>query len=504
MNIAGLLERTARVAPERPALFRGESLIAHYDRLRDDVARRAAWLLAQGLSPGDRVAICLNNCERYIEFLYATIWAGLTVVPINAKLHAREIDYIAGHADAGLLIVDSVTREGLSVPSVMLSDLAELSVDAAQAPLHDCQPDDLAWLFYTSGTTGRPKGVMLSHRNLTAMTLCYGAEVEQPDGQDAWVYAAPISHGAGLYTFAYTSVGARHVVPASGGFDAAELCDLAGSLASISVFAAPTMVRRLVDHVASSDRNVDGFKSIVYGGGPMYLADIERARRVMGPRFVQIYGQGETPMTITYLPRAVIEDDTHPRWKERLASVGIRQAVVDVHVVDPEGKQLPIGTTGEVVVRGDTVMQGYWRDEAASVAALRDGWLHTGDLGAFDAEGFLTLKDRSKDLIISGGSNIYPREVEEVLLLHDSVTEVAVVGVADAEWGESVVAFVVTPNRDVPVSEFDDLCLAHIARFKRPKRYLRVDELPKNSYGKVLKTALRRQLEGSDGRRERE
>jgi long-chain acyl-CoA synthetase len=222
----------------------------------------------------------------------------------------------------------------------------------------------------------------------------------------------------------------------------------------------------------------------------MYRADIERALRVVGPHFAQIYGQGESPMTITVLPRDVINDTAHPRHRERLASVGYAQPMLEVSIRDAAGSALASGSIGEVCVRGDTVMQGYWQQPEATSAAIRDGWLYTGDVGQLDGDGFLTLLDRSKDLIISGGSNIYPREVEEVLLQHPAVQEASVIGRHDDEWGEVVVAYVVVRS-PVSAAELDTHCLEQIARFKRPKHYRFVDALPKNNYGKVLKTALR-------------
>jgi acyl-CoA synthetase (AMP-forming)/AMP-acid ligase II len=224
----------------------------------------------------------------------------------------------------------------------------------------------------------------------------------------------------------------------------------------------------------------------------MYLADIEEAVAVMGPRFVQIYGQGESPMTITALAREWVADRSHPRWRERLGSVGLAQSCVTVRVGDENGEPLAPGATGEILVRGAPVMLGYWRNPEASRRTLRDGWLWTGDVGSLDADGFLSLKDRSKDVIISGGSNIYPREVEEVLLLHPALQEVSVVGRPSPEWGEEAVAFVVPkPGAALDPAELDRLCLEHIARFKRPKSYFIESELPKNNYGKVLKTELR-------------
>jgi long-chain acyl-CoA synthetase len=258
----------------------------------------------------------------------------------------------------------------------------------------------------------------------------------------------------------------------------------------IAMFAAPTMLKRLVDH--PSDADTANLKTIVYGGGPMYVADAKAALSRFGGKLVQIYGQGESPMTITHVSRAVHLDRDHPRWEERLGSVGVAQSAVQVRVADAEDRTLPAGEAGEVLVRGDAVMAGYWRNPDATAQALAGGWLHTGDVGAMDEDGFLTLKDRSKDMIISGGSNIYPREVEEVLLGHPDIAEVSVIGRADPDWGESVVAYVVPrAGATVDPAALDRLCLERIARFKRPKAYETISELPKNNYGKVLKTALR-------------
>jgi acyl-CoA synthetase (AMP-forming)/AMP-acid ligase II len=222
-----------------------------------------------------------------------------------------------------------------------------------------------------------------------------------------------------------------------------------------------------------------------------------QSMKVLGPRLAQIYGQGESPMTITALSKSLHANPLRPRWREIMSSVGVPRTDVDVRVVDAEDRELPVGEIGEVVCRGDVVMAGYWQNPQATRDTLRGGWLHTGDMGCFDAEGFLTLKDRSKDLIISGGANIYPREVEEVLLRHPAVLEVSVIGRQHAEWGEEVVACVVThQGRTVTETELDSLCLSAIARFKRPRAYVFLDTLPKNNYGKVLKTELRKRYDG--------
>jgi long-chain acyl-CoA synthetase len=498
MNLAHSLQRIALADPRRPALYEGNRLVHDYRGLADRTARLACAFLAAGLQPGDRIALFMRNHPAYLEVLYGAWWAGLAVVPMNAKLHLREAQWILDHAQARWAFVTADVGKCLQAPDRIVDLLGpdyEALFALPPAPLAARAAEDLAWLFYTSGTTGKPKGVMLSHRNLMTMGLTYFVDVDAIDRRDAIVYAAPMSHGAGIYAIPHVMAGARHVVPASGGFDPAEIFEMAGTVGRLSMFAAPTIVKRLVDYAEDSGADCTGFKTIVYGGAPMYAADIERAIRVMGPRFVQIYGQGESPMVITALSRAQIVDTAHPRHAQRLASVGVAQTPVEVRVATAGGEPLPTGEVGEVLVRGDTVMAGYWRDPAATSAALREGWLFTGDMGSLDQDGFLTLKDRSKDVIISGGSNIYPREVEEVLLLAPGVAEVAVVGAFDREWGEVVVAFVVArPGQTVDPAQLDAVCLEHIARFKRPKHYRIVESLPKNNYGKVLKTVLREQL----------
>ncbi len=507
MNLAHWLARSARRDGPQPAVLLGETVLHDYASLARRAASLGDALLRRfGLARGDRVALFMSNHPAVLEAMFGCWWAGLAVVPVNAKLHPLELHYIVEHSEASLLLVTRDVGDALgALPSMPPSLKDTIAVDApawerlvesgTPGDVAERAPDDLAWLFYTSGTTGRPKGVAITQRNLQVMTLGYFTDVDTAAAGDAWLYAAPMSHGAGLYGLPHVVAGARHVVPESRGFDAAEILQLARRLRDVSMFAAPTMVRRLVEQAAVEGADGDGLKTVVYGGGPMYVEDIQRALQVMGPRFVQIYGQGESPMTITALARAQIADRTHPRWLERLGSVGVAQACVELRVADADGRPLPAGETGEVLVRGDCVMAGYWRDPEASARTVRDGWLYTGDVGSLDADGFLTLRDRSKDVIISGGSNIYPREVEEVLLRHPSVAEVSVVGRRDAEWGEVVVAFVVPrAGATIDGAALDALCQASIARFKRPREYRVLDALPKNHYGKVLKTELRRLL----------
>ncbi|MEY8830489.1 AMP-binding protein [Sedimentitalea sp. XS_ASV28] len=499
MNLGNWLFRQAQAHPERPALFLGKAQVADYRGFHDRAARIAAWLATEGISPGDRVAILMKNCPDYLVVQYGIWYAGGVAVPINAKLHGREADFILNDSGAALVFATTELADSLRdarvtcrVVTVGAAEyLLALTTSPIAAPLARTA-DDLAWLFYTSGTTGQPKGVMITNRMLIAMSLAYPVDVDSVSAEDAAIYAAPMSHGAGIYNMIHVLHGARHVCPVSGGFETSEILDLARHFGRVHMFAAPTMVKRMTETARATGETGTGLRTIVYAGGPMYNADIIEAVAHFGSVFVQIYGQGECPMGITALSRHDVTDRTHVRWRERLASVGRAQSPVEVRIGDARGAPVPAGAHGEIMVSGDVVMPGYWQNPEASAKALIDGWLMTGDMGFMDADGYVTMQDRSKDVIITGGSNVYPREVEEVLLTHPDVREVSVVGQPHPEWGESVVAFVVGT---APFEELDRLCIDNIARFKRPKTYVTLDELPKNNYGKVLKTELRKRLE---------
>jgi long-chain acyl-CoA synthetase len=504
MNLAAHLQKTALSLGDRPAIVRGVSVVRTYGELADRASALAAALRKRlGLAIGDRVALVMTNDPAFLEVLYGAWWAGLAAVPINARLHAREIAYILENVGARVCFATPATAEtaaaaAAALPSrcdvidVASADYRGLFGDERAAPA-DVDPTAIAWLFYTSGTTGRPKGAMLSHRNLLVMILSYFADIDWLDHRDTVVHAAPMSHASGLYGLPFVARGGLHVIPDSGAFDPEELAVLFRAHANVTLFAAPTMLMRLTHAPAMQGQDFANLKTIHYGGGPMYVADLVKAIDLFGPRLFQIYGQGESPCTITGLSKLEHQNKSHPRYLERLGSAGVARTDVEVRVVDAEDRTLPPGEIGEVAVRGDVVMAGYWANPEASRRSLRGGWLHTGDIGVFDGAGFLTLKDRANDMIISGGSNIYPREVEEVLLRHSGVLEAAVIGKPHPEWGEEVVAFVVArPGAAVDGGDLDRLCLDHIARFKRPRRYAFVDSLPKNNYGKVLKTELRK------------
>ncbi|MFK7963096.1 MAG: AMP-binding protein [Burkholderiaceae bacterium] len=504
MNIAQLLHHSAAIFPDAPAISFGEDLVHRYSGLQHRVGALAAGLLAlPGVQSGDRIALAMKNSPEYLELMWAVWHAGLCLVPMNAKLHPKEFAFILKNCGVRVCFASSSLAQPLAVELqsdeasktlVIDADSADYAKLASFEPtaLQPSQPEAPAWLFYTSGTTGRPKGATISHRALLAMSLRYYADIDLVGRSDCMIHMAPLSHATGLYSLPHIAKGSHQIIPASQGFDPGELCTLLETHSNVAFFAAPTMMTRLVNTPGIKSANTDHIKTIVYGGAPMYLENLKSAMNTLGPCLMQLYGQGESPNTITCVTKEMHTDTEHPRYEERLASVGVARTGVEVRVVDDTGDSVPAGEIGEIICRSDVSMSGYWNNPQATETSLRDGWLHTGDLGAFDQDGFLTLKDRSKDVIISGGSNIYPREVEEVLLQHDDVLEVSVVGRAHADWGEEVIAFVAAkPGRQVTDDALNELCLRNIGRFKRPKQYIYIEELPKNSYGKILKTALR-------------
>ena len=510
MNIAALLEKAARSFSERPAVSVGSVCHLSYGQLATRVENLAGGLVNQlGLIKGDRVALAMTNGPEFIESLYAIWYAGLTAVPMNAKLHLREFEYIIKDSGARACIVNSDLEDSVNPLSesvetlehIISASTREYRQLACSEPvgLCDVEATSPAWLFYTSGTTGRPKGATLTHRNLLLMTLSYFADLEPLCYLDSFIHAAPLSHGSGLYGIPHVAKAANQVIPESKGFDPQEISKLIETYDNTGVFFAPTMIVRLLATDTVKESALTNLRTIIYGGGPMYTADLIKALEVFGYKLIQVYGQGESPMTITYLSKLAHAQTNSDRYLDILSSVGISRTDVEVRVVDDDDHMMPAQELGEIVVRGDVVMDGYWGNPEASARTLKGGWLHTGDIGVMDNQGYLTLKDRTKDVIISGGSNIYPREVEEVLLQHDAVLETSVVGRLHPDWGEEVIAFVSRrPGSEVGEEELDRLCLANIARFKRPKGYRFVDMIPKNNYGKILKTELRERLESEN------
>ena len=463
-----------------------------------------------GIRQGDNVATLMYNCPEMFESMYAGFKAGCGVVPINFRLHPKEYAFIIHHSEAKALIVspefnDEIIKIRGLIPLVksiitvseardqLLDYESLLAAESDQFEDADVDADDVAWIFYTSGTTGNSKGAMLTHRNLLGMTMNFYADMAPGFGSsDVALHAAPLSHGSGCYALPNIAKGAANVILESKTFDPETVLRTIQEHRVTNMFAAPTMIKRLTDNPAIDRFDLSSLKYLNYGGAPMLVEDMMNAMRKLGPCLVQLYGQAESPMTITYLPHADHLLDGDADQMKRLASAGIPRTDVEVKIVDTDGNELPPGETGEIVTRSDLVMKGYWRDPDATAEALRDGWLHTGDLGYLDEHGYLFLMDRSKDMIISGGENIYPREIEEAIVGHPAVREVAVIGVPDPQWGEAIKAVVsLVPGRTVTETELIDFCAEHIARYKKPRSVDFVDELPKNNYGKIVKRELR-------------
>ena len=446
----------------------------------------------------------MSNNPEYLAILFAIWGAGLVAVPANAKLHARELAYIVEDCGARLCLATADVAgplAGMLPTGARLVVLGEQEwrdlLSAEPADPVDRRPEDLAWIFYTSGTTGKPKGAMLSHRNLMAMAVGYLADIDFLSPEDCLFHLAAQSHATGLFGLSHIAKATHQILPPSGGFDPAEIADLLSLHRSATLFAPPTGLRRLVRDPGFAGADIGAIRTVLLGAAPVYAADLKAGYDLLGPRLWNGYGQGESPCTITAMPKALLAAAIEAGDERLMTSVGLARTGIEVAICDAEDRPLPPGAVGEVVVRGDTVMAGYWNLPEASAAALRSGWLHTGDLGALDERGFLTLLDRAKDLIISGGSNIYPREIEDVLLEDPEVAEAAVIGVPDPEWGESVMAVLVAASgAKVDVARLERLCLDRIARFKRPKYWRIVETLPKNSAGKVLKRELRQRVHG--------
>lgn len=508
-NLGALLAETARHHGDHAAVRFGSSTLT-YRQLDDRVDALAAGLLSLGVRRGDRVAVLAWNRPEVIEVMFAVFKLGLVLVPLNARYTAGEVAYHLTDPGVGVLVhgpeFESLASDAVGqAPSVrhvlaMGGNYEEVVADQLGAPdaTVDVDPGETCWLFYTSGTTGRPKGAMLTHANLLFVVLGWVADLTPLTPDSVVLHAAPLSHGAGFHALAAVAKGATQVIPASTTATAAETLDLLADAGITDTWMVPTQITRLVAELEERRREGRGvdlphLTSVVYGGAPFHVEDLVHAIEVLGPVLVQLYGQGETPMTATHL-RHGEHRLGDPTVEERLASAGHPRTGMEVRVVDADDRPVGDGEPGEVVVRGPAVMLGYWGRPEETEETLRGGWLHTGDLGTM-RHGYLYLLDRMKDLIISGGSNVYAREVEEVLIAHPSVLEVAVIGVPDRDWGERVVAAVVPATRDgVAADLLAQFAREQLASYKRPKEYVVMDSLPRSPYGKVLKRDLRAAL----------
>ena len=518
MNFGRTLTNTALRYPDRVAVVWGAKHTT-YQELNDRVNRLAASFADLGLVIGDRVALAMPNRPEYLEVFFSCFKGGFCVVPLDARFKRQEIAYHIRDCRAKAVVYSSELAEQIALAGeelesithlVAVGDGPKLDVHGAQShgyesllmesASRDCKersvevdPDHVCWLFYTSGTTGRPKGAMLTHGNLQFVTLAWLADLMQLNPEDVTLHAAPLSHGAGFHAIVSIARGCRQVLPEHVNFNPDAILELIESEQVTNTWLVPTQIKRLVFAPSLPQRHLSKLHSIVYGGAPFHVADLKNALQALGPILIQIYGQGETPMTITYLPKSEhMLALRNPDFEARLASAGYARTGVEVRIVDSDDKAVPPGELGEIVVRGPSVMKGYWERPEDSAHTLRGGWLHTGDIGRMDDRGYVYIVDRAKDLIITGGANVYAREVEEVLLCHSGVRAVAVIGIPDRDWGERVVAVVVPePSNPPTADELIRYCGARIASYKKPKQVEFLDELPVSNYGKVLKRELR-------------
>ena len=518
MDIGHLLTRAAQRFPDRPAWITQDEIITYHEA-EDRVNRLGNALLEMGVKRGDRVGILLPNCPEALETILAPMRAGMTVVPMNVRLHPREHQYLLGNSGATTLVYsqefqDHVAQIRETPGSVRYficvgdssgGDIAYESLLYSASREHPniyIEQNDVAWIFYTSGTTGQPKGAMLTHRNLLTMVESFLTDINPAQPEDVLLHAAPITHGSGLMVFHHLARGAASAFPSTQSFDPPRIFEAIQKHRVTTMFMAPTMINMMLASPERHRYDISSLHTVVYGGGPMYTEHILEALRAFGCIFVQIFGQGESPMTITTLPKEEHQVENDPIGLQRLASAGREITGVRIRILDDQDQEVPTGDMGEIVVRSDVVMKGYWNSPEATAETLRGGWLHTGDLGYVDSGGYLFITDRKKDMIISGGANIYPREVEEVIAQHPSVSEVAVIGVPDALWGESVKALVVA-REDARTDEegIIEYCRERLASYKKPKSVEFLSSLPKNAYGKVLKRDLREQYWIGEGRR---
>jgi acyl-CoA synthetase (AMP-forming)/AMP-acid ligase II len=497
-SLASVLAHHADRFGERPCLLWGDETIT-YAELDRRSAATAAGLARLGVSRGDVVAILLYNCPELLEAMFAVSRLGAVFMPINYRLAGEEVAYIASHAGARCVISEPELAHVAEAARGSLGGARFVAVGAppdgwtAFAALRDAGPpppiapvagDDLHRLMYTSGTTARPKGVMITYANLYWKNVAHVIEFGIT-GADKGLACGPLYHVGALDLTTTTVLYAGGTVEIHRKFDADLVLDTVERRGITNVWLAPSMVNALLAHPTIERRDLSGLRLVIDGGEKMPLPLIERLLRAFpNAWFADAYGLTETVSGDTFLDKR--------KTVEKIGSVGKPCLHLEVGIRDDEDRPVPAGTLGEIVLRGPKVFTGYWKDPDATAAALRGGWFHTGDVGYLDAEGFLYVADRKKDLIISGGENIASPEVERVLYEHPSVLEASVVGRQDPRWGEVPVAFVVLRDgAKATADELQEFCRARLARFKVPRAVEFIDALPRNPSGKVLKRVLR-------------
>jgi acyl-CoA synthetase (AMP-forming)/AMP-acid ligase II len=506
MHLTQVLHKACRERPESIATVCGDRRRT-YRQLVERVARLAGALRDLGVQPGDRVSMLSFNSDYFIEYLYGTLWSGAAVNPINIRWAAPEIAFSLHDCNTRILLVDDPFAhmiESLRLQSPGLSAVIYVGDGTAPAdaldyeallsgatPARDSMSGgrDLAAVLYTGGTTGHPKGVMLSHESLGINALATLAAAPRASPVVA-LHAAPLFHVAGI-TFVL-QIGlrlARHVLMRT--FDPVEALRLIEAEGVAETFMVPTMIRRLLEEEDFNHRDLSSLRTLLYGAAPIDPSlQAQLLRALPNLECTQLYGQTEAASAVTALPPEYHQLDT--AYADKRGSAGRPISTAEVRIVDVTGAELPTGQVGEICLRGPTVMLGYWNQPELTAAAVRDGWLHSGDLGYLDADGFLYIVDRLKDMIISGGENVYSSEVEKALLSHREVAMCAVIGVPDERWGERVHAVVVRQaDGTVTEAELTAHCKKLIAGYKCPRSMEFRDELPLSAAGKLLKHVLR-------------
>ena len=504
MTLDDIVRRNGLRFPEKPALVcNGAGLSwAELDRRVDKLGNA---FLDAGLRSGDRVAVLLANCSEYFEIYFACARAGLIAVPINYRLLGHELAQIIGHAEPSLLIIDAeyveqvrairdLPQKRWCISSEAVEGYRQYRsiIEAAGATPVAAGRNDTFAIFYTSGTTGLPKGALVSHENLE-MNGYNQIIADKSNPEDINLLATPIYHmGAVFMAVTYMMLGCTHHILRK--FEpGAWLGLLEQSRASVALLV-PTMINAVLNAPDLEKHDLSSLRLVFYGGGPMPVSVLERAIDRLGCGFTQGYGLTET-LEATFL---VSEDHVvngTGKQTRRLASAGREAVGAEVRIIDEAGNELPAGETGEILIKSRSVIAGYWNNPEETADVIKDGWFHTGDLGYLDDERYLFVVDRKKDMVVSGGVNIYSKEIESVLYRHPAVLEAAVIGLPDEEWGEMVTAVIATkPGRDVTGRELIDYCSESMAGYKKPKKVLFLDELPKNPSGKILKRVLRENL----------
>ncbi len=512
MNLAHMLTQNARRFPDRPGLIWGDRQWT-WAEIEAAVSALAYGLGQRGIGKGDRILVHSKNCETMFWSMFAAFRLGAVWVPTNFRLMPDEVVYLATssgakaflchgdfpkHAEAvakGASAVEFFWRFGAGAfGDASVEDIIESHADAVQ-PNAVVNYDDPCWFFFTSGTTGRSKAAVLTHGQMAFVVTNHLCDLLPGTTEtDASLVVAPLSHGAGVHQLNQVARGAPTILLSSDRFDIDETFRLIEKHRITNIFTVPTILKMLVEHPAADRYDHSSLRYIIYAGAPMYREDQKAALRKLGKVIVQYFGLGEVTGNITVLPPALHELDDHSN--ARIGTCGFERTGMQVSIQDDNGKELDAFQTGEICVIGPAVFAGYYDNPEANAKAFRNGWFRTGDLGHLDEQGFLYITGRASDMFISGGSNIYPREIEEKILTHPAVAEVAVLGVPDPVWGEVGVAVCVA-RTDASIAEEDirTFLETRITRYKMPKRFFFWEALPKSGYGKVPKRMVRDELE---------